>query len=314
VDRVWRPDHRATLEPPLLHDFNTGRGIPLHTDKRVTRAVVYEPRVPGRSGATHKVEFVFYQPLEAVSAAEGEIVAFASLPKMTVTVDKAPSSNHKAFGRLGISYGDKSVSQRIDVNMVHRLPDEGGHQFGITLSHVKPGFAEVCLLDMDGPVASIESKRVGAQRFAGSEKLGSGIQTIEKAKQTALVAIDFDLNFNDSMLCSAPTAPRKYKSIAALGNGVHWTEHDLKILGAYVDHTYLVRDEAIIRYADYVRSLALKAGEEFFAYFMAYFQGMTKTPPDSFIVTNDDFPPMRPLGSAPMLDVVAAQIQPFLIR
>ena len=27
----------------------------LHTDKRVTRAVVYEPRVPGRSGATHKV-------------------------------------------------------------------------------------------------------------------------------------------------------------------------------------------------------------------------------------------------------------------
>ena len=28
VDRVWRPDHRATLEPPLLHDFNRGRGIP----------------------------------------------------------------------------------------------------------------------------------------------------------------------------------------------------------------------------------------------------------------------------------------------
>jgi transposase len=53
VDRVWRPDHRATLEPPLLHDFNTGRGIPRSrasgTESRVEIRVAPMPKelVPG---------------------------------------------------------------------------------------------------------------------------------------------------------------------------------------------------------------------------------------------------------------------------
>src|SRR5208282_3645272 len=37
VDRVWRPDHRATLEPPLLHDFNRGRGIPPNSKSHTSR-------------------------------------------------------------------------------------------------------------------------------------------------------------------------------------------------------------------------------------------------------------------------------------
>jgi hypothetical protein len=60
----------------------------------------------------------------------------------------------------------------------------------------------VSVLDSEVPLASLESKRVGAQRFSGSDALGSGIQTIEKAKQTSLVAIDFDLQFNETMLTS----------------------------------------------------------------------------------------------------------------
>ena len=286
----------------------------LHTDRRVMRAIVYEPRVQGRSRATHKVEFVFYQPLVAVSAGQGEIIAFDDLPEMQVSVEKAPVSNHGAYAKILLTYGGRGTAHRLNVNTVHRLPDVGGRQFGVTASYVKAGVTEVCLLDMGDPVASIESKRVGAQRFAGSEKLGAGIQTIEKAKQASLVAVDFDLQYNASLLCLAPTGPRKFKSIVALGNGVHWTEHDLAVLETYVDNTFLVRDEVIIRYAEYVRKLAEAEGKPFFAYFMSYFNGMTKTPPDGFMVTADDFTPLRPADSGSLLDVVAGQIKPFVVR
>lgn len=78
-------------------------------------------------------------------------------------------------------------------------------------------------------------------------------------------------------------------------------------------HSELGR-ETIIRYAEYVRALAQKAGKDFFTFFMAYFNGMTKTSPDTFKVTADDFPPARPVASPPLLDVVAAQIHPFAVR
>jgi hypothetical protein len=298
----------GTVQEILVRKF-------LLTDPRVMRAIVYEPRVQGRSRATHKVEFVFYQPLEVISVARGGTARFGSFEGLKVLVEQAPTGSHRTYAKVRVSFADElGPSLRANVNIVYPLPNRNGRRYGLTVSSVQPNVTEVCLLDMTSPVASIESKRVGAQRFKDSDKLGAGIQTIEKAKQASLVAVDFDLNFNETLLCQSPPGPRKYKSIVALGNGVHWTEHDLAVLETYVDHTYLVRDEAIIRYAEYVRNLAAASGEEFFVFFMAYFNGMTKTPPDTFKVTAEDFPPMRPADSPPLLDVVAAQLQPFPIR
>src|SRR5258705_1564065 len=94
----------------------------------------------------------------------------------------------------------------------------------------------VSVLDLSDVRASVESKRVGAQRFAGSDKLGSGIQSIEKVKQASLVAIDADLLFNKTTKALPVENPgrRKYISIVVLGNGVHWTEKDKNILRTYV--------------------------------------------------------------------------------
>jgi hypothetical protein len=82
--------------------------------------------------------------------------------------------------------------------------------------------------------------------------------------------------------------------VVALGNGVHWTAKDLAVLGTYVDYTYLVRDAAIIRYAEYVQELSGDDPEEFIDYFMAYFQGMTKQERDDFEVLDDDFTIVAP--------------------
>ena len=56
-----------------------------------------------------------------------------------------------------------------------------------------------------------------------------------------------------------------------------------------MDYTFLVPDATILRYADFVRALAEQARQEFFPFFMSYFQGMTKTRPDAFTVDDNDF-------------------------
>lgn len=155
---------------------------------------------------------------------------------------------------------------------------------------------------------------MGAQRFANSKKLGSGIQTIEKAKQASLVAVDFDLRYNGNLLALTRDKTRRmFRSFVVLGNGVHWTPQDLAILDTYVDYTYQVDDPAVIRYAVFVRKLATKQKADFFPFFMAYFQGMTKTPPDSFVVSAKDFLPIRPQNAGPFLETLESQIQPYSV-
>jgi len=148
---------------------------------------------------------------------------------------------------------------------------------------------DIDVIDTSRLLASLESKRVGAQRFSGSDKLGSGIQTIEKAKQASLVAIDLDLGHNNNVKPLEPPGTQKQLlSFVALGNGVHWTDKDKAILGTYVDYTFLVRDAGIIDYASYVQE---QAGEEDdpLEVFMSYFKGLTKQPDDDFAVSDDDF-------------------------
>ncbi|HYV81880.1 MAG TPA: hypothetical protein VE931_00115 [Pyrinomonadaceae bacterium] len=178
----------------------------------------------------------------------------------------------------------------------------------IKLSAVDANTARLVFLDAQDVRASVESKRVGAQRFSSSDKLGSGIQTIEKAKQASLVAIDADLKFNGTIKALAPKDQvRRYISIIVLGNGVHWTDKDKAIMSTYLDYAFLVRDASIIRYLDYVRDKATAAGEDFKDFLMSYFQGMTKTAPDDFAVTSHDFQIITPVGERRSLNQILEQ-------
>lgn len=285
----------------------------LHSSQRLVDGVVYEPRVPGRSGATHKVEFVFFQPLEAAVLRPSVPCHFQAVTGLSVTLQ--PMTGRRP--RLLVSYANAAEKVTIEVDRLvpytkgacERLYRDG---FVLKTSAVTGDALRISLLDKRSPVCSIESKRVGAQRFSSTDKLGSGIQTIEKAKQASLVAIDFDLLFNKTLLAlSDRTAARSYKSIVVLGNGVHWTTHDRAILRTYVDNTYLAADSAIIRYADYVRAKAEAAGRAFFEFFMGYFDGMTQTVSDDFIVRESDFPAIEPENAAGLLRTVEAQMRPF---
>lgn len=278
----------------------------LLTSEAIRDCICFEPKMHGLSGATHKVEFFLFRPVAVVALSAGR--SYSITPSVSIKVVAVDAANQSAK----LTYvGHSKNRATVKAGEILRIADT---TLLIKFVRVEQNAIRFSVLDISQPLASIESKRVGAQRFSGSDKLGSGIQTIEKAKQASLVAIDFDLRYNKTLLTQTKDKDqRAFKSFVVLGNGVHWTDHDLAILETYVDFTYLATDDAVIRYAEFVRAIALKQKAEFFKFFMAYFQGMTKTPPDSFTVTNSDFTVVRPKDAGPFLETVAKQIPPYKV-
>jgi hypothetical protein len=257
----------------------------LEQSDALRRRMYLEQQLRGRSGATHKVEFSWH-PLQSETVESAQELPGSDGLKVAA-IDFAGN-------KLRLNIPGATTYAILDAGMptprtgpLRKHLDRIGKD--LRIYQVDRSSAVVDIVDRKRLIASLESKRVGAQRFSGSDKLGSGIQTIEKAKQASLVAIDLDLEHNGNVKPLEEAGSRKQLlSLVALGNGVHWTAKDKAVLGTYVDFTFLVKDSAIIRYAEYLREMA---GEDidFMEYFMAYFKGMTKQEPDDFLVRDDDF-------------------------
>ena len=281
-------------------------------------SMIYEPRLRGRSGATHKVEFVLFRPLLVAEMSAGKTVRLRP-PEIQLTLKKVDRERGKARVSVLTGEGEQSATLAPDHSFsVVVVQDGQPRSIFIKVVEIRGDVARIAILDGGSPLASLESKRVGAQRFSSTDELGSGIQTIEKAKQTSLVAIDFDIQYNAKMLVTTTEGDvRPFRSFALLGNGVHWTDHDLSVLSTYVDFTFLVRDTAIIAYADYVLQKAVAADEKFFNFFMGYFNGMTKTPADSFGVTEANFlllrPTSGPFAGRGLAELVLMQVPAYTV-
>jgi hypothetical protein len=52
----------------------------------------------------------------------------------------------------------------------------------------------------------------------------------------------------------------------------------------------------------------VKAKKDWFPFFMEYFNGMTKTPADAFLVVDSDLVAVRPTGAGSFLKAVESQI------
>jgi hypothetical protein len=278
----------------------------LEADERLRRRMYLERHLDGASGAAHKVEFSWY------SIASHALEAGDAIPGLD---DLRILSVDDAAERIRIEGPWQGRAARLAVDGL--CPRKGvlrerlGQKLDLRVVAVDGGRVELDIVDFTILLGSLESKRVGVQRFSGSDKLGTGIQTIEKAKQASLVAIDLDLRHNGTIkpLATASDA-RRLISLVAVGNGVNWTPKDKAVLGTYVDFTYLVRDAAIIRYAKFVHERDEQELDELAA-FMAYFVGLTKQSDDDFEVLDDDFELIAPDGEtrslrAALVDHIAA--------
>ena len=280
--------------------------------QRIADAILFEPFLMGRSGTGHKVEFVLFQPLRIF-----ELELFRTLilnNDMTIALTNVDPVQRIAQFTLTYRSASIRTACRLHYGPTTKRAKDLLQTLGVTLklSALTGTSARCSILDLKQVKASVESKRVGAQRFSASESLGSGIQTIEKAKQAALVAIDADLHYNGTIKPLAAPDQRSYISTVVLGNGVHWTAKDKNILRTFVDYTYLARDTSIIRYAEYVRNLAQLQSQPFLPFFMKYFDGMTKTPPDTFAVDANDFEIICPEEETrTLVQVLDEQIQTY---
>jgi hypothetical protein len=255
----------------------------LSSSHELRRRLFLEQRLEGASGAHHKVEFSWFARTPAIALAPGDEVLGLSGVRIAA-VDGPGERVRLELPDVGREWCRPGAPLRRGALHAHLE----ANRLAVRVIEVEEEHASLDVIDKSQLLASLESKRVGAQRFSASEKLGSGIQTIEKAKQASLVAIDLDLKHNGNVKpLEDSDTPKKLISLVALGNGVHWDEKDLAVLGTYVDFCFLVGDAAIIRYAEFVQELAGEA--EFLPFLMDYFQGMTKQVPDEFEAKDDDF-------------------------
>ena len=280
----------------------------LEVDDALRRRMYLENLLEGESGASHKVEFSWY-----ATQAVGEVMVGEEIPGTDgLRVIAIDETNEKI--RIDGPWAGNAVSLAAarPASQVARLKEhlrDRSQDLRVTsLTSESVGFD---LIDKVALLASLESKRVGAQRFSSSDALGAGIQTIEKAKQASLVAIDLDLKHNRQVKpLGSATKEKQLLSFVALGNGVHWTTKDKAVLGTYVDYTFLVKDAGIIRYAEFVRELAGDDVEDFLEVFMSYFAGMTKQQPDDFEVFDDDFEIVVPEDETrPLRQVLGEHLQ-----
>jgi hypothetical protein len=272
----------------------------LEADEGLARRMYLERHLTGRSGAGHKVEFSWFWITPREGLGPGDEV-YDGLTVVAVNDGTQKVSLNAGWDRpVQVKLGDATPRN----GPLYEFLRERDADLRITA--LANGSVSIDVVDLTRLLASLESKRVGAQRFAGSDKLGSGIQTIEKAKQASLVAIDLDLQHNRNVKpLEAENTDKVLLSLVALGNGVHWTTKDLQVLGTYVDYTFLVKDDGIIRYAEHVKQ---KVGEDdFLKGFMGYFVGMTKQPEDTFAVSDDDFQVMLPAGERRTLRAILTE-------
>jgi hypothetical protein len=257
----------------------------LESDEQLRRRLYLEQLLIGFSGASHKVEFSWFAKQTNNNVTPG--VAINGIEDVRVI------AVNPAFDQVSVEFGAKRSKTRLTAGLstksgllAKHLAEQG---VDLRVVSVDEEGAIIDVIDRRQLIASLESKRVGAQRFSGSENLGSGIQTIEKAKQASLVAIDLDLKHNGTIKpLREDRSDQQLISLVALGNGIHWTTKDKAVLGTYADYTFVVSSQAVIRYAEFV---AERAGdsEQFLPYFMSYFEGMTKVEPDDFEVSDSDF-------------------------
>lgn len=274
----------------------------LEQDVSLRRRMLLEKSLMGSSGASHKVEFAWFQKVTVDVQVGDEIpgtgvsVISTDLERQRIRVSLTGTAV-----RAWLELGSRVESGPVRAHLV-------AADVEIRLADLEDESCQIDVLDLQKLLAALESKRVGAQRFSSSEKLGSGIQTIEKAKQASMVAVDLNILHNGTVKpLSGSDEGKTYISLVALGNGVHWTEKDLAILGTYVDYTYSVKDSAIVRYAEFVRALAGGDPAKFFGLFMEYFKGMTKAPPDEFQVSDDDFVVVAPAEEGRSLKAVISE-------
>jgi len=263
----------------------------LRSSELVRQRVLGEIWVAGKSGARHKVEFVLLSNILSTCVTTGDVL---DLKTRNLTID---------VGEIDEEHVQVKIPEISEVPCVIYVSELNGVgipkkyrqalddlSIAIKVLEVKNGKARLCVLNLSDPLVDIESKRVGIEETKG--ELLVGPQSIEKAKQTALVAIDLRRKYGRAWKYNHEMG--RLISIAVLGNGASWKQKDLAILSEYMDYTAVIRDNSVVRYVKWVISQNKDSTISPDKALLGHFKGTKSTPLDAFQVRPDDFETIHP--------------------
>ncbi|MGB4758487.1 MAG: hypothetical protein WBP26_00340 [Candidatus Saccharimonadales bacterium] len=245
-------------------------------DSELASRVVYEPKLVGATGAGHKVEFGFFEPNQ--SSVTGEPFGFIECKKVGVEVTKnaltknrhlvltaggaLPFSYSRAWMTAPVSFGleVKSISAEAVTVMTTVGELDESHQLviGDTLKIVLTEGGKLVIV---GPTTSLRDvqdivrscKILKLEKIEGEQSHWSvwdcltGPQTIEKAKQASLVAMDVRKRVDGQWgRDDLPEADKSVTSILVLTEASHWEQKSRKVITLCIDHNLIVPDAIIV--------------------------------------------------------------------
>jgi hypothetical protein len=249
----------------------------IYADKDLSKRIVYEPKLLGATGAGHKVEFAFFESDQ--SPVDGKPFGFIECKKVGVEVTKHSLTKD---GLLVLSLNEVLKIPLTRAWMVHDLHFElsvtdisdAGIEVSTQATSLQPNritlvpqqniklvVTEDGVLHILGPEDSLRQipgivricKYLRFEAIKGGSSTWSlwdcltGPQTIEKAKQASLVAMDVRKRVDGQWGRDDLTEEQKtITSILVLTEASHWEEKSRKVITLCVDHTIIIPDEIIV--------------------------------------------------------------------
>ena len=249
----------------------------VHSNPELAKRVIYEPKMIGATGAGHKVEFGFYENTGQFNI--NKPFGFIECKKVGVEVTK-DTTTRNSLRNLSLNQNINIVLRRkwlktpvhFDLRIIALSKDRVNVEIKITGQKpckidifqggsIKLVVTEDGRLHLLGPTENLReiSGIVRVCKYINLEKISddqcswslydclTGPQTIEKAKQASLVAMDIrklvdgrwgkdDINNSEKTITS----------ILVITEASHWEEKSRKVITTCIDHNIIIPDEIIV--------------------------------------------------------------------
>jgi len=250
----------------------------IYADKNLTDRLMVEPKIYGETGAGHKVEFGFFEDFDSnhlnpfgiieCKKVGVEVTKNASIKNSLLKLgvgeeifnQTSPSwynLDEKAFIKLVVKEIHKdSVNVTVESNLVKEtlltIDTTGTFKLVITEDCIVHALTpDTDLREIDGIVRFcriIKLEKIDiAQTHWGIYDCLTGPQTIEKAKQASLVAMDarklVDGKWGKDDL---QEEEKSLLSILVLTESSHWEIKSRKVITTCIDHNIIVPDDIVV--------------------------------------------------------------------
>jgi len=248
----------------------------IYSDPELAKRIIYEPKMVGATGAGHKVEFGFYE--SHAMLAEHKPFGFIECKKVGVEVTKDSSTRNglrslNAGDIISMSFKRKWINKTIELKMtvseissdfvsVVVSSNQGNKSFTVPIKGaIRIVVTEEGTLHIVSPSENLRDikgimricKYINLETIQNDTSAWSlfdcltGPQTIEKAKQASLVAMDVrkmvDGKWGRDDLAEDE---KSVTSILVLTEASHWEEKSRKVITTCIDHNIIVPDEIIV--------------------------------------------------------------------